>query len=198
VNKIERRFIPVEVRASADEPKISGYSIIFDSLSESLGGFREKISKDVQIEYDDVVALFNHDNNFVLGRTTSKTLKLSRDEKGLHMETAPPDTQWARDLIVSMKRGDITQQSFAFRVLPDGQTWDEDPDTGALVRTIKAMRIYDVSVVTTPAYAATDAHVRSMSETLEDRPATGQAAPPAQADGGVENLRLLLDLKTRL
>lgn len=204
--KIERRSIPLELRAKDDEAKISGYSILFNSLSENLGGFREQISVDANIEFDDTVALFNHDSNFVLGRTSSNTLKLTRDKKGVHMEVDPPDTTWAKDLMVSMKRGDIDKQSFAFYVLPDGQSWDEDPDTGALIRTVRSMRVVDVSVVTRPAYSQTDAHVRSMSEilsdapakeeTLPDNPATGQAAPPAQADGG-EILRLRLDLAER-
>lgn len=198
MNKIERRFIPSELRASADEPRISGYSIVFDSWSEDLGGFRERIAPDATIEYDDVVAKFNHDNNFVLGRLSSGTLKLNRDERGISMENDPPDTQWARDLLVSMRRGDIKQQSFAFRVADrkTGQEWEERD--GMLWRTLKHIKISDVSVVTDPAYSKTDAQVRSLSEILEDVPATGQAAPPAQADGGVENLRLLLDLKTRL
>jgi HK97 family phage prohead protease len=200
MNKIERRSIPVELRAKDDEAKISGYSILFDSLSENLGGFRERIAPDATIEYDDVVALFNHDSNFVLGRTSANTLTLKRDDKGLHMENVPPDTTWARDLIVSMRRGDIKQQSFAFRVLPGGQSWDEDADTGALIRTVTAMKIYDVSVVTTPAYSQTDASVRSVGEILEDRPqATGEAAPTAQADGAdqLDCLRLRLDLSER-
>lgn len=198
MNKIEKRFIPVELRASSDEPKVSGYSILFESLSENLGGFREQISADATIEWDDVVALFNHDSNFVLGRTSADTLTLKRDKKGIFMETTPPDTTWARDLMVSMRRGDIKQQSFAFRVLPDGQSWDEDPDTGAVIRTITGMRIFDVSVVTTPAYSQTDAHVRSVGEILSDRPAMGQAAPPAQSYGDAETLRRMLDLALSL
>jgi HK97 family phage prohead protease len=192
--KIERRSIPLELRAKDDGPKISGYSILFNTLSQNLGGFREQIAKDATIEYDDVVALFNHDSNFVLGRTSSKTLSLTRDESGIHMEVEPPATTWANDLVVSMKRGDIKQQSFAFRVLPGGQTWEEDEETGALIRTVTAMKIFDVSVVTTPAYTETDAHVRSMSEILSDRPAMGQAAPPAQPAPDADILRLRLDL----
>lgn len=197
MNKLERRSIPLELRASGDEPTISGYSVLFNTLSQNLGGFREQISADCVIEWDDVVGLFNHDSNFVLGRTTSDTLKIKRDDKGIFMEVTPPDTTWAKDLMVSMKRGDIKQQSFAFSVNPNGQSWDEDPETGAVLRTITSMKLWDVSVVTTPAYTQTDAQVRSMSEILSDRPATGQAAPPVNADGGVENLRLLLALKER-
>lgn len=172
--QLERRYLN-EIRAKADSPIIEGYALRFGVLSENLGGFRELISPEAKIEFDDVRALKNHDPNFVLGRYSSQTLKLERDENGIRMEVEPPDTQWARDLLVSMRRGDINQQSFAFRLLPDGQSWDDTPD--GWVRTLKGFRMYDVSVVTVPAYPQTDASVRSIQDILADRP-----TPTVQTD----------------
>lgn len=179
MEKLERRYF--EVRAAAEEPKIDGYAIVFGERSVDLGGFREVISAEAKIEFDDVRALFNHDSNFVLGRMSAGTLTLKRDEKGVQMSNTPPDTQWARDLLVSMRRGDVNQQSFAFRVKPGGSTWDEYE--GVLIRTVNNFKVFDVSVVTTPAYEGTDAQVRSAEEILAERP---QARGPEPLPWAVE------------
>ena len=98
---------------------------------------------------NDVRAFFNHDPNHLLARTSSGTLKLSVDEKGLKYEFSVPDTSSGRDLLVSMDRGDITQSSFAFTVEDD--SWEERD--GIDIRTInKVKRLYDVSPVSIPAY----------------------------------------------
>ena len=168
----EIRFLS-EIRAKADAPVIEGYAIRFGALSEDLGGFREFISPDAVIEFADVRALFNHDSNYVIGRQSAGTLKLERDANGIRMEATPPETRWAQDLLVSMRRGDINQQSFAFRLLPDGATWEDTAD--GWVRTLRGIRMYDVSVVTTPAYPQTDASVRSIEQIFADRPAPPRA-----------------------
>jgi len=198
----ERRMIDAELRASADEPKITGYSIRFDEWSQDLGGFRERIAPDASIQYDEVVAKFNHDSNYVLGRLSAGTLKLTRDDKGIYMETFPPSTTWANDLLVSMRRGDIKHQSFEFRLADrkSGQIWEERD--GLLWRTLTKIIISDVSVVTTPAYQSTDAQVRSMSDILADRIAIADAiadAPIVTFDEARLNImRRDLDLSARL
>ena len=139
---------------------ITGYAAMFNAMSEELWGFREQIAPGAfdDVMADDVRALFNHDPNFVLGRTTAKTLAISVDQTGLRNEITPPDTQWARDLMTSMKRGDITQQSFAFTVKNDRWEWNKETDQ--VTRTIlKLERLYDVSIVTYPAYPQTTAQV---------------------------------------
>jgi HK97 family phage prohead protease len=160
MNDIERRIQSagrVELRKAEGEAKavtLRGYAAKFNTLSEPMYGFREQIAPGAFADCleDDVRALFNHDANHVLGRTTSGTLRVSQDDTGLYYEVDLPDTQAARDLVVSVERGDVTQSSFAFRVAPNGDTWDENED-GIVIRTITKMcRLYDVSPVTYPAY----------------------------------------------
>ena len=163
-----------EVRASPAEDgkgwRFEGYAAVFDSLSEDLGGFRERIARGAFTQAltrgDDVRALFNHDANYVLGRTTAGTLRLSEDDHGLRFEVDAPDVGWVRDLRESVKRGDINQCSFQFTV--DKESWDE-ADKQNVVRTLEDVRLYDVSLVTYPAYAATSASARSLKRE-EDKP----------------------------
>jgi len=156
----ELRSYPVELRASKEDEKLVGHSAVFEQLSEDLGGFREKIRAGAfaeSIGQDDIRALFNHDSNFVLGRNKNKTLELEEDDTGLKVSIQPPDTQWARDLMFSVARGDINQMSFAFETLID--EWDE---SGVIpIRTLVRAKLYDVSVVTYPAYPQTSVGVRS-------------------------------------
>lgn len=169
--EIERRVLVVDDLRIEEREKegarIVGHAAVFNSLSEDLGGFREMIAPGAFAEAigrDDVRALFNHDSNIVLGRSRSGTLKLSEDERGLLSEITLPDTQQARDLAVLMKRGDVTQMSFAFSVHKDDQDWKKNGE-GPWERTIrKVSRLYDVSPVTYAAYPQTDAAVRCMQE----------------------------------
>ena len=125
-------------------------------MSEDLGGFREVIKRGAfdSVLTNDVRAYFNHDPNYILGRTGAGTLKLSTTEKGLRYVLDVPDTSAGRDLVVSMQRGDITQSSFAFQVEKD--SWHTDSSLGE-IRTIESVkRLYDVSPVSLPAYPDAD------------------------------------------
>jgi len=169
--KIERRTyaldnFKVERRAEGDDPpKIIGHAALFNSLSEEIYGFREQIAPGAfknAVKEDDVRALFNHDPNIVLGRTGPGTLRLSEDSKGLAIEIDPPDTQQARDLMVSIERGDVSQMSFGFRVT--SEEWEfkdgKEPD----IRTLTEVQLFDVSPVTFPAYTDTDVSLRAMRD----------------------------------
>lgn len=175
--EIERRIVPIEgIRTERREDGsavITGHAAVFGQLSEDLGGFREMIAPGAFTEAlttDDVRALWNHNDDFILGRNRSKTLEMSEDARGLAIKIYPPDTQMVRDLVlVPMERGDITQMSFAFSVRPGGQDWAKD-DNGQVVRTLKKLRLYDVSPVTYPAYPQTDVSVamRSMAAVVAE------------------------------
>ena len=165
-----RSFSLDEIRIAKNEngtPVIVGHAAVFNQLSGDLGGFREQIAPGAFADAltDDVRALFNHNPDYVLGRNVAKTLRMSEDARGLAIEIDPPDTQVARDLMVSMARGDITQMSFGFTVRPNGQNWAKDED-GKTIRTLTKLRLFDVSPVTYPAYPQTDVAVRSFSEYL--------------------------------
>lgn len=147
-------------------PMIRGHAAVFNRLSEDLGGFREQIKPGAFSEaviQDDVRALWNHDSNYVLGRNRSGTLRMVEDSEGLAVEIDPPDTQFARDLMVSMRRGDVSQMSFQFMVPKGGQSWANDSN-GQSIRTLTKLRLLDVSPVTYPAYPQTDVAVRALKE----------------------------------
>lgn len=158
----EIRTSGAEVRASPDENtlRFEGYAARFDNWSEDLGGFREKIAPGAfknAIQRDDVRALYNHNSNYVLGRNTSGTLRLYEDELGLRFEVDAPNASWARDLRESVKRGDVSQCSFSFETVSD--EWSRS--NGELdERTLKEVRLSDVSIVTYPAYEATSVSAR--------------------------------------
>ncbi|CDL81754.1 HK97 family phage prohead protease [Xenorhabdus cabanillasii] len=171
----ETRCYPGEVRAETPEnqpTQIIGYGSVFDSRSEPLWGFREIIKPGAfdEVLNDDVRGLFNHDPNFILGRSAAGTLSLSVDDKGLRYDITAPQTQTIRDLVLApMLRGDINQSSFAFRVARDGEHWYEDEE-GIVIREINRFsRLYDVSPVTYPAYQDADSAVRSLQAWQEAR-----------------------------
>lgn len=183
---VERRWFAVNElraeRADGEPVRLKGHAAVFNVLSQDLGGFREMIVPGAfmpSAREDDVRALFNHNPDHVLGRTLPKTLRLAEDDQGLAIEIDLPETQLARDLAISIERGDVSQMSFAFRVKPGGQEW-ADTDQG-FVRTLKAVRLYDVSPVTYPAYQQTDVALRSLSEFTRAR--------SASADGDFESER---------
>ena len=164
-NNLEvRQFDCHELRTIKDEKgkkKVKGYAAVFNSLSEDLGGFREKINRNAfdNVLDDDVVAVFNHDMNMVLGRTSSGTLKISVDERGLFTEIDMPNTTLGNDLTELVERGDISKMSFGFYV--DRDAWIESETD--FVREVKEVkRLIDVSLVTKPAYNDTSVAVRSL------------------------------------
>ncbi|OPY74923.1 MAG: Caudovirus prohead protease [Syntrophorhabdus sp. PtaU1.Bin153] len=193
VNKIERRNFPVtELRAITDEKglrHITGYAAVFNSLSDDLGWFREKIDPGAfrdSIATDDIRALWNHDSNYPLGRNKSGTLTLSEDTHGLKIDVQPPDTQWARDLMTSIDRGDVDQMSFGFETLSDRwETVDKQE-----IRTLIKVRLFDVSPVTFPAYPDTEVGLRSLEEYRKTAgPSTGDAARTADPLTGLNLLK---------
>lgn len=178
----EKRFF--EIRKVAEgERKISGHAVVYNSRSVDLGGFVEVIHPGFLsgVLGDDVRALVNHDENQVLGRTRSGTLRLEDTDIGLMIENDVPRTTWADDLLESMQRGDINQMSFAFSVRSGGDKWERLPD-GTVLRHLLpngAEQLFDVSVVTYPAYPATSAYAQRMANDL---------AHEIQADDGADEV----------
>ena len=160
-DEIERRCLSAaELRLDGGvKPKITGYAAVFNTVADIGGWFREVIKPGAfakTIKEADVRALWNHDPNYVLGRNKAGTLRLHEDDKGLAYEIDPVDTTWSKDLIVSMRRGDVNQSSFGFSVEKQDIDYEQNK------RTLLEVRLFDVSVVTQPAYETTTAQVRSL------------------------------------
>lgn len=153
---------PVKIITRADDNEsrlVEGYALKFDNLSVDFGWFKEKIDRKALDNADmtDVVALFNHNDNFVLARTISNTLTLTVDDIGLKYSFEAPKTTIGNDLIEMLSRGDIQHSSFSFTV--EDQLWEED-ENGEEIRTIlKINKLFDVSPVTFPAYRETDVSI---------------------------------------
>lgn len=167
--QIETRLFPVaefRMEGEGKEKRLKGYAAVFNVIAD-LRFFKEKIEPGAfadAIPKSDTRSLWNHNSDYVLGRKSSKTLQLQEDERGLKVEITPPDTQWARDLAVSIERGDVREMSFGFIVKENGDKWERDGDNPPM-RTLKKNGIeelVDVSPVTFPAYPETEIALRAM------------------------------------
>ena len=151
-----------ELRAAdeSDGMTLNGYAARFNSRSEDMG-FRETIEPGAFARSlkarNDIKALFNHDSSMVLGSTRAGTLVLSEDDRGLADTIALPDTSTGRDTAVSVRRGDISAQSFGFSVVKD--EWNNDYSERRLLE----VRLHEVSIVAFPAYRATSVNVRAIA-----------------------------------
>lgn len=158
--------IPVELRATdGKDPSITGHAAVFDSWSEDLGGFVERIQRGAFRKAlgrsADAKLLWEHDPRWTLASLSGGTLRLAEDATGLGVDATPADVSYYRDLRTLMERGDVHQMSFGFTVAEGGDVWEERD--GKVTRTITEVdRIYDVSIVAFPAYPATAAAARSL------------------------------------
>ena len=146
---------------STDKKIISGYFIVFDTETELYPGVREEVSPDalVGVDLSDVKALIDHDTAKVLGRTKANTLSLSVDSKGLYGEIIVNESdQEAMNLYSRVQRGDVDQCSFGFEILNEEMIQNSD---GTVKFIIKSINLYEVSVVTFPAYQETAVEARS-------------------------------------
>lgn len=144
--------------ATEEQPSlITGYAAVFNSKTSIGGWFDEIIAPGAFAralsENGDIRALFNHNWDNVLGRTKSGTLRLEEDGKGLKFEVELPNTSTGRDLAESMSRGDINQCSFGFWVTEEDWDYNVEP----ALRTVKEVELYEISVVSIPAYDDTEA-----------------------------------------
>lgn len=188
-NMEHRSHTGSEVRANMDEMVVEGYAAVFNSWSNDLGGFVERIDPsafDGVIGKRDVRALVDHDWSKLLARESAGTLELSVDERGLKYKIQLPETTLGRDLNVLIARGDIQENSFAFTV--GGDKWEERED-GSYERTItKVEDLFEVSIVSLPAY--NDAKIAQ--RTLEGIKETAAAELEA-AKKEIEERQIMLD-----
>lgn len=161
----------VEFRAPREGrsmPGMAGYALKYKRLSRNLGGFVEQVmpgAVDKSLADGlDVLARYNHDDNYLVARTGSGTMALSSDATGLLYDVPElPDTTVGRDLAVMLERGDVAHSSFAFFTVEDEWGTSEE---GFPLRSLVAIRLVDVAPVNTPAYLDTSAAVRSLAARL--------------------------------
>ena len=175
-NKEVRGFDGLTVEYRTDEqgnrsPLIRGTAVLFNSDSRDLGGFVERISPRAFDKFfteergcngkcHDVACLWSHDTSKVLGRTP-KTLKLKKDERGIHFELDPPKSM--PHIVESVERADVRGASFAFSVSDGGDDWSTDNE-GRSIRTVNDISgFYEVSLVLQPAYELTEVSVAQRS-----------------------------------
>ncbi len=166
---IERRTADegVELREEGGTLTAIGYAATFNRLSSNLGGFVERVAPATfrsTLNQSDVRALFNHEPDHLLGRSSTGTLRLSEDEHGLRYEVDLPNTSLGRDVAELLRRGDISGSSFGFRTISD--EWSETED-GYPLRTLTEVALRDVGPVTFPAYSSTEASLRSLADDRE-------------------------------
>ena len=149
---------------------ISGYAAVFydgtpGTEYELVPGVAERIMPGAfsQALRSDVRGLFNHDPTNVLGRTEAGTMRLSVTKRGLRYTIDPPDTQMARDLMTSIRRGDVSGSSFGFRVTEEEWVRDGDQE----IVEIRGVQLHDVGPVTFPAYRATDSEIAEVRRYVE-------------------------------
>jgi HK97 family phage prohead protease len=196
-SELERRLIAEQpgLEVKADEngrTVIRGYAAVFESESQDLGGFYEIVERgafdEVMSSNPDVFGKYNHER--VIGRTSSGTMRLMVDERGLRYEIDPPRA--AADVVELIERGDVRGSSFAFRSKPADESWQRDAG-GRMIRRIKKFSFLgDAGPVDTPAYMATETYVSKRAlemAQVEEIPADGQREDSPVVDAPAEEER---------
>lgn len=184
---LERRTLAaaeLRVDGGEDGPVVEGYASVFNTLSVVIWGFRERVLPGAfadSLANDDVRALWNHDTNYVMGRTSNNTLRLAEDDHGLRSVNYPGSSPMIDSFVVSLRRKDVSQMSFGFVTLEDD--WSID-DNDQLIRSLIKVKLYEVSYVAFPAYSATAADVRAAWGNKIEVPAglSGATGSAAAAD----------------
>ncbi len=186
IPKMERRSVAFEVRAGeeGEKPIIEGIAALFNTRGEVMPGYFEEIKPgafDKALRESDVRALFNHIPSNLLGRQSAGTLELRVDAKGVHYKIYPPDTQIGRDVITSLKRGDVDGSSFSFNVAKDGEEFKSIE--GGVLRTITEFsEIGDVGPATYPVYEETISAARSRDAFIKEQEPPPEDPPESQQE----------------
>lgn len=189
---MEKELRSIEIRTVEDSRKIEGVSIVFNALSNDLGGFRELIVPEAVegvIEQSDIFFLYNHtsDRGFLArSKFGIGSLKTDVREDGVYFSFDAPKTALGDEVLEYLKRGDVNQCSFAFAV--DTDMWEKQVD-GTYIRTItKFKKLYDMSLVDNPAYSQTSACARFAEIKEEERLANEKAMKEAEERAEAEAL----------
>jgi HK97 family phage prohead protease len=166
--------LSVRAASKGKMPVIEGYAAVWDSLSEELfpqsnmyerilsGAFAESLDRG-----DDIRALMQHNQGVVIGRRGPGTLELTEDEHGLAVRIKPPPTQTGKDLVESIRRGDLAEMSFGF-LLPDEDAYRWVIEGDLAIREMIRLNLFEVSIVGIPQYPATDVKLAQRSRQVAE------------------------------
>jgi HK97 family phage prohead protease len=186
----------IEVRAEGDGMTFTGYASVFNSPSEDLGGFIEYVApgafKRSWQSRNEVKLLWNHDSGEPLASLRGGTMQLVEDERGLKVTATLPQTTRGRDVAELLRTKVIDSMSFGFNVIKD--SWSRDGQT----RTLESVRLFEVSVVSFPAYGATTAQVRSAPTINPDQLADALLKLESGEELDEENANLITEVVNKL
>lgn len=152
-----------------EERIIEGYAIVFNKLSEDLGGFREMIMPEAVneelINNSDIYYLYNHNNDSIpLARSNhgNGSLELTIDSKGLKYRFNCINSEFYE----LVKRGDLDKSSFAFSLPKDGsgEIWEKSSEYNYVRKIVKIEQLFDCSAVLVPAYSQTELYARNLNK----------------------------------
>ncbi len=175
----------IEFRAGQGEQphRLVGYAATYNSLSADLGGFKERILpgafKRSLTSGQDVRALVDHDPSKLLARTSSKTLRIAEDDKGLRYEIDLPDTSYAHDVRALVARGDVKGMSFGFKVPEGGQRFTKEG--GQTIRELNNIDLREITVTSIPAYGSTSLSLRVDPSVIQHVKASDEKNRPLYA-----------------
>jgi HK97 family phage prohead protease len=194
--EVRTNSVDFEVRAEGDGMTFTGYASVFNSPSEDLGGFVEYVApgafKRSLQSRNEVKLLWNHDSGEPLASLRGGTMQLFEDSVGLKVTAQLPNTTRGRDIAELLRTKVIDSMSFGFNVIKD--SWSRDGQT----RTLESVRLFEVSVVSFPAYEATVAQVRSAPSINADELADALLKLESGEELDEKNANLITDVVSKL
>ncbi len=155
-------MVGINVSSSKTGERIEGYAAVFDSLSVDMGGWYEVIRKGTfakSLKTNAVKAYLNHNDCLLLGSTTTGSLQLREDNKGLRFSLTLPRTSYAKDMVQLLRANEITGCSFGFRNVTGTDVYRQE--NGQNIRELNEVFLYEISPVTGfPAYPGTSLKIR--------------------------------------
>ncbi|OQY32036.1 MAG: hypothetical protein B6241_12480 [Spirochaetaceae bacterium 4572_59] len=193
--KMQKRSKPCEFRTEQREEgqqRADGKAILYEETTilyedESIR-YEEIISRGAATESlasDDIRAVWNHNYDIVLGRSSAGTLSLEEKVDGVHVGIDFPDSQEGRDKFESVNRGDVNQMSFGFDILKENVADDRSGDKRIIRSRVEKIKLWEVSPVTFPAYENTSINARDRVSTLDDKAAA--LSPAGEHESGVRS-----------
>lgn len=199
VEQVERRYLDwtdielsEETREDANVRTVQGYAVKFDKPSLDLGGFREIVSRGAFLKSlkRDIIALWSHNTDIVLGRTSNGTLALEEDETGLRFKLALDTDQWGEYAYRKIQRKDVRGMSFGFRIPNNGYEWLLD-EAKKRIRRLVEVELLEVSPTVFPAYPSSSVAARSVEDILRSAPPLPQEAVSRNLEIESRRLRLI-------